>query len=176
MKTKDLTLSALLAALICVFAPLSIPVGPVPISLATFAIYIASSAFRMRHGLVATVVYIIAGCFGLPVFSSFTGGFQMLFGVTGGYIWGYVPLSAGIGMILKTGKNRFLAYPGAMVFGTLLLYVCGTAWFMFVSGSGFFAAAAVCVVPFLPGDAVKIAVASLISFKLSARFPAAQVN
>ena len=93
MKTKDLTQIALLSALICILAPWSVPVGPVPVTLATFAIYTVSAAAGKRKGVVAVLVYLLIGAIGLPVFSNFTGGAQKVLGVTGGYMVGYVPMA-----------------------------------------------------------------------------------
>ena len=91
MKTRDLTLTALFAAILCVAAPFSIPVGPIPITLATFAIYLAAIVLGKKYGTLAVVIYILLGAVGLPVFSGFSGGFQKIVSATGGYIIGYIP-------------------------------------------------------------------------------------
>jgi biotin transport system substrate-specific component len=166
MKPKNLAVTGILAAVICVFAPLAVPIGPVPISLATLAIYIVATAAGWKRGLAATALYILIGAVGIPVYSGFSAGFPKLMGVTGGYIWGYLLLALVAGALADRFSTRFWAYPIGMALGTLLLYACGTVWFMYVTGNSLTATLAVCVVPFLIGDVIKIVIASLAAFKL----------
>ena len=98
MKTKDICTIAVLAALLCVVAPLSVPVGPIPISLASFAVYLAGAFLGWKRGTAAVAVYILLGAAGVPVFSGYEGGLQKLAGVTGGFILGYLPCAAVVGL------------------------------------------------------------------------------
>ena len=84
MKVKDMTLTAFMAALICIAGPLVIPIGPVPLSLATLAVYLAGAVTGKKRGTAAVALYLLIGLIGVPVFSGFSGGFQKLAGVTGG--------------------------------------------------------------------------------------------
>ena len=88
IKTLDMTTIAVMAALICVAGPLTIPAGPIPLSLATFAVYLAGSVLGRKKGTIAVGLYLLIGIIGVPVFSGFSGGFQKLAGVTGGYLVG----------------------------------------------------------------------------------------
>ena len=92
LNVKQLALTGLMAAVICVLGPLalSIPVSPVPISLGTLAIYFVASVAGMKTGTLSVVIYILLGLAGVPVFTGFTGGVGKLFGPTGGYIIGYL--------------------------------------------------------------------------------------
>lgn len=164
MKTKDMTLTAVMAALICIAGPLTVPIGPVPLSLATFAVYLAGAVLGPRRGTAAAGLYLLIGILGVPVFSGFSGGFQKLAGVTGGYLAGYLPCAflTGIGAEKAAGKGKALL-PAMMAAGTLVLYLTGTAWFMIQTGRTAGSALSLCVVPFLPGDALKIAAASLLT-------------
>ena len=162
-----MTVIAAAAALICVAGPLSIPAGPVPLSLASFAVYIAGAVLGPKKGTIAVALYLVIGTIGVPVFSGFSGGFQKLAGVTGGYLAGYIPcaLLTGLGAerAVKSGARRWIL-PAAMAAGTLALYGIGTAWFMAQTGNALGAALSLCVVPFLPGDAAKIIGACLLTF------------
>lgn len=162
-KLRFLTTVALLAAVICVLAPFSIPIGPVPISLATFAIYLVSALVPWKYGVSAVFLYIALGALGVPVFSGFSGGFQCLSGVTGGYIVGYIPCALTIGLL---GGGRKIMCPVSMALGTLLCYALGTAWFMVATGNTLTGSLAVCVLPFIPFDALKIAAASAAAIPL----------
>jgi biotin transport system substrate-specific component len=172
--------TALAAAIICVLAPVALPIGPVPITLATFVIYVAGAALGARRGAAAVALYAAIGTVGLPVFSGFSGGVHVLAGPTGGYIAGYILCAAASGFFADAAARReargvfgraerSCLYAAGMVTGTLLCYTMGTAWFVLRSGSTLDAALAVCVLPFLPLDAVKIAAASIISPMIRAR-------
>ena len=157
-----MTFTALMAALICVAGPLSVSIGPIPLTLATFAVYLAAAVLGSKHGTLAVALYLLIGLVGLPVFSGFSGGFQKRGGVTGGYLIGYLPGSWIGGMGVKPGQ----AAPGSrwrlplfLALGTLAIYVLGTAWFVIQTGNGLVAALSLCVLPFLPGDAIKIGAA-----------------
>ena len=161
-----MTFTALMAALICVAGPLSVSIGPIPLTLATFAVYLAAAVLGSKRGTLAVALYLLIGLVGLPVFSGFSGGFQKLVGVTGGYLIGYLPGAWIGGMGVKPGQ----AAPGSrwrlplfLALGTLAIYVLGTAWFVIQTGNGLVAALSLCVLPFLPGDAIKIGAASLLA-------------
>lgn len=166
MKLKDLVFTALFAAIICVIAPFVIPIGPIPLSLATFAIYIAASILDWKYGTLAVIVYILIGAAGLPVFSGFSGGFLKIAGPTGGFIVGYIVCALIIGLIVDRNEKNKWAYPVAMIIGTALLFACGMAWFMYLTKTTLLGALTVCVIPFLIGDALKIILASVIAPKL----------
>ena len=91
-KTKEITLIALMAAVMCILGPISlaIPISPVPISLGTLAIYLASYLLGMKRGTISCLIYLLIGIVGLPVFTGFTGGIGKVMGPTGGYMIGYI--------------------------------------------------------------------------------------
>jgi len=166
MKTRDMTIIAVMAALICVAGPLSISIGPIPLSLASFAVYMAGAVLGAKKGTLAVGIYLLLGLVGLPVFSGFSGGFQKLIGVTGGYLVGYLPCACITGLAVKpdspdSGPQWRL--PAFMALGTAVLYLIGTAWFMIQTRNTLAASMGMCVIPFLPGDAVKIVAASLLA-------------
>ena len=165
MKVKDMTVTALFAAMICVMAPWSFSAGAVPITLATLAIYLASLVLGWKRATAAVVIYILLGAVGVPVFSNLTGGLQKLVGPTGGYIVGYIPLVLIAGLIADKLENAW-GYVIALLAGTLALYALGTAWFCVSLGKDLGYAMGVCVLPFLPGDALKVALATVIAIKL----------
>ncbi len=166
--TQTLVLTALCAAIICILSPLSVPIGPVPISLATFAVMLSGCLLGAKYGTAATLVYILLGAVGLPVFSGFSGGADRIFGMTGGYIIGYLPLALLTGLVydklgrMASGIRKYLAMVLGMVAGTAVLYLIGTIWFCHVSGMSAPKAIALCVTPFLLGDTLKVIVIAVI--------------
>ena len=160
---------ALFAAVLCVTSPLSIAVGPIPLSLTTLLIYLAAGSLGWRCGVISVVVYVLLGAAGLPVFSNFEGGFHKIAGLTGGFIIGYIPCALATGWIggaIQKYSGRAWLYILGMFTGTVLLYTCGTVWFILQTGSAPVYALTVCVVPFLPGDAIKITVAGITAPRL----------
>ena len=169
MKTKDMTIIAVMAALICVAGPLTISIGPIPLSLCSFAVYMAGAVLGAKRGPLAVGIYLLIGLVGVPVFSGFSGGFQKLVGVTGGYLVGYLPCAWLAGLGVKPGQTMpepKWKLPAFMVLGTAVLYLIGTAWFMIQTKNTLAASMGMCVIPFLPGDAVKIVAASLLAWPI----------
>lgn len=167
MKVRDMCLVALMTALICIAAPLSIPLaGLVPISLATLTVYLAGALLGAKRGTLAVLLYILIGMVGLPVFSGFTSGVQKLVGVTGGYLIGYLPCVAAVGFAVERWGEHKWVYPVSMVVGTALLYLVGTVWFMYQMNQNLMQALASCVIPFLIGDAAKIVIATVLGVAL----------
>ena len=167
ISVRDMTFTALFAAVLCVVAPVSIPIGPIPLSLATFIIYLAAGTLGWKYGVISVALYVMIGAVGVPVFSGHQGGFHRIVGVTGGYIVGYIPLALATGIAANMSKKIWVLALG-MVVGRLLLYTLGTAWFMLQSGRSLAESLALCVTPFLPGDAGKIVAACIIAPQLRA--------
>lgn len=163
---KDMTVTAAMAAVLCVAAPFTIPTGLIPVTLASFTVYLAAAILGAKKGIISVALYILIGAVGLPVFSGFKSGLGVLAGPTGGYLIGYLFCAAAVGLAVDRWGKRFWVFPAAMIAGTVLLYAFGTAWFMVQSGNGLLYALGVCVVPFLIGDAVKIVAASGAAFQV----------
>ena len=146
--TYAMVTTAFMAAVTCILAPHSIPIGPVPISLTNLAIYLSLYLLNWKRGTISYCLYLLIGLAGLPVFSGFSGGIGKLAGPTGGYIIGFIPMAI-IAWIQLLG----------MIIGTAVCYVFGTAWFCMQAGYTVSAALAVCVIPFIPGDLIKMVIA-----------------
>lgn len=151
-----LTMTAAAAAALCVIGPWAIPVGAVPLSLTLLAVYLTAFLLTPGQMVGAVGVYLLLGAVGLPVFSGFSGGLGVLAGPTGGYLVGYLP--AGVLCALAARRKRGQRVAG-MVLATAVVYLTGTAWYCLQSGVALLPALAVCVLPFLPGDGVKLAAA-----------------
>lgn len=164
---RGMAFTAIAAAIICIAAPFCVPMPTgVPISIATFAVMLSGALLGKAKGTAAVVVYILLGLVGLPVFSGFMGGFAQLGSLTGGYIIGYIPCAFCTGLFVERFGGSALSMAAGMTLGTLSLYIVGTAWFVLLTGSGLAAALVSCVVPFLLGDALKIAAACAVAIPL----------
>lgn len=161
-KLRSMIFTAIFAALLCVMAPFSIPIGAIPITLATFAVYLTGGMLGRRRAFVAVLIYLVIGFIGVPVFSGFRGGAGVVLGVTGGYLIGYLPAAYITGLFADLFKTKKYMLPVGMLAGTAVLYLLGTAWYVIATGSAVIPAISVCVVPFLLLDALKIIAASVL--------------
>lgn len=168
LSVSDMTMTALMTAVLCVLCPFSIPIGPVPVTLGVFVVYLAAYALGPVRSVIACALYLLLGAAGLPVFSGYAGGIGKLLGPTGGYLAGYLPLALITGFFImraekqKTPAVRILWQLAGLILGLFVCYLLGTIWFtVYKSADGmtFTQALAVCVIPFLPFDAGKIVVA-----------------
>lgn len=155
MKVKDLTKTALFAAALCILAPWTLPIGALPMTLGTFAVSLVGGIGGVKRGTAAVAIYILLGTVGLPVFAGFVGGAQTLFGVTGGFIVGYIPLCLVLGLICDK-KPTFSGCLLGNSLGYVIMYLIGAVWYCFVAKAGFISALTVCVLPFVLTDILKI--------------------
>lgn len=153
---------ALMTALMCVLGPLSIPIGPVPISFTNFVIYLAVYLLGTKSGTISYCVYLLLDMAGLPVFSGYSGGIAKLAGPTGGYLVGFIFMAVITGIFIKIKPGTILLPVFGMVLGTVVAYIFGTAWFILQAKCTLWYALTACVFPFLIGDAVKILLSSKI--------------
>lgn len=168
LSTQKLSSCALFCALTAVFSQISLPLPftPVPVNLATLAVLMAGGLLGASGGGWSMAAYLLLGFAGLPVFSGFRGGAAALVGPTGGYLAGYLAAALVTGLLLSPRETRLFPHALAMGIGTIVCYIFGTAWFIILTHCGIPAALGMCVLPFLPGDALKIAAASLLCVRI----------
>ena len=168
IKTKQMVLIALMTAVTCVLGPLSIPLpfSPVPISLTNFAIFLAIFVLGMKNGTISFIIYLLLGAVGVPVFSSFRGGFQVLAGPTGGYLIGFIFLALIMGFALEHFDRKLVPTIIGMIIGMAVCYAFGTVWLAKLLSLSFKEGLMMGVIPYLAGDAAKIIIAAIVGPKL----------
>lgn len=166
-----MALVAIMTALTCILAPFSLPIGPVPISLTNLVIYFSLYLLGWKLGTLSYVIYLLIGLVGVPVFSGFTAGPAKLFGPTGGYLIGFIPMAIIAGIVIDKFSQRWIQILG-MIVGTAICYAFGTAWFCIQAGYTVSAALAVCVIPFIPADLIKMVIAMIIGPEIRKRLGA----
>ena len=168
IRTKQMVLIALMTAVTCVLGPLSIPLpfSPVPISLTKFAIFLAIFVLGMKSGTISFIIYLLLGAVGVPVFSSFRGGFQVLAGPTGGYLIGFIFLALIMGFALEHFDRKLVPTIIGMIIGMAVCYAFGTVWLAKLLSLSFKEGLMMGVIPYLPGDAAKIIIAAIVGPKL----------
>ena len=170
-KTIDLVYIGLSAAIIAVCSWISVPVGTIPVTLQTMGVCITAGLFGAKRGTLATLVYLLLGAVGVPVFSGFKGGIGVLFGATGGYLIGFIFTALLVGIVSDKTNGKLWKVIAAMAAGILICYAFGTVWFAVVYSRGgdpksLGTILSLCVVPFLLPDAVKIVIASVLTNRL----------
>jgi biotin transport system substrate-specific component len=163
--------ASLFAALIAAGAFIAIPVGPVPIVLQNFFVLLAGLLLGWRWGLAAVGVYILAGLVGMPVFSAGRAGLGHIAGPTGGYLLSYLPAVVIVGLAVqgfsrlgKTGPKAQLTVDiVAGLAGSTVVYAAGVPWLKAVTGVPWPQAVGIGLLPFLPGDMVKVVAAAVVA-------------
>ena len=179
---RGTVLCGLFAAIIAVLTLVTIPMpSGVPITLQTFAVALCGYSLGCAKGTAATFVYVALGAVGLPVFSGMKGGFSVLVGPTGGYIYGFVGMAAlcGLGAYLflrltkrKGAVMKALGTAAAVVCGLAGLavcHVCGTIQFAALTGRTFGEAAMLASVPYLAKDIISVVGAFAVGSVISTR-------
>ncbi len=164
-KTIDLVYIGLFAALIAVCAWIAIPLT-VSVTLQTFAVCLTAGLLGWKRATLTTIVYILLGIIGLPVFTGFNSGLAAVTGPTGGYIVGFIFTALIVGFAVEKVGRKIWQNVVFMVIGILVCYLFGTVWFVIAYKVSFVSALSTCVIPFLLPDAVKIVLAAVLVNRL----------
>lgn len=136
-----------------------LPFTPVPITGQTFAVLLCGAALGSRRGASAQLAYLGLGSAGLPIFAG--GGHGLLWGPSGGYLLGFVAAAYLVGWLVERGWDRRLRTASlAMLAGNAVIYLFGLPWLALYTGGPLTRLLLLGVVPFIPGDLIKLALAS----------------
>ncbi len=167
---RSYVLISLFSALTCVLSFITIP-APVPFTFQIFGIFLSLTVLGGKKGLISILLYLIICALGLPVFSSFSGGIGHLFGATGGYLLGFIPLALIYCIFENAFGNSNKTKAFGLATGLLACYLTGTLWYCGVhlknlSFNSLLSSLAVSVLPFIVPDLVKLFFSILLSNKL----------
>jgi Uncharacterized conserved protein len=167
---KGLVYASLFGALTAAGAFIHIPLPPVPITAQTFFLNVAALLLGGPLGAVSQFIYVLLGVVGMPVFAGGKAGLGVIFGPTGGYLLGFIIAAFVIGMINQMKKSAGIFWHiFSMLIGMLIIYFLGSLQLSLVAKMSFHKALAVGVLPFIPGDIIKILLAAIISSQLKGR-------
>lgn len=160
-KSINITFSALFTAIISIFAQISFVTPAVPITLQILGIALCGYTLSLKWSIASVATYIAIGALGLPVFSSFKGGIQVVLGPTGGFIWGFLFLALFCGL---TKKFENIIIKAVLSFvGLALCHIMGVLQYSLVSGNSIAVSFLTASLPFLLKDSVLMIIAFLLS-------------
>lgn len=166
MKTKNLILCAVFAAIIAVLAQISIPLpGGVPLTMQTLVVGLTGVILKSKNGFISVLIYVLMGAIGIPVFANFTGGIGIVLGPTGGFIIAFPIMAFIIGLVSEKTNKKYLIFIGFFI-GMVITYIIGTIQFSIVTGESIYKAILLCIVPFIVTDLIKGVLVSILGEKL----------
>ena len=152
------------SALVAVCAHLALPLyfTPVPLSLAPFAVLVLGLVLSPQLAAATLGAYLLEGAAGLPVFSPVpaVAGMTHLLGPTGGYLLSYPLAAALIAFLFRRSRRRFAQAALVAAAGSLVILGCGAIWLAVLTHSSVSSVFTLAVLPFLPGDALKVVAAA----------------
>lgn len=166
---RKMVFASLFAALTAAGAYIQVPIplSPVPVTLQVFFVLLAGSMLKSKWGSLSMIVYTLLGVAGLPVFSGGSSGLGVLFGPTGGYIFGFIAAAFFIGKLAEKAerakKSGLAVNVLNMSAGILVIYALGVTQLMVIAEIGLGTALTLGALPFIPGEIVKTAVAAYIA-------------
>ena len=144
-------------------AQFAIHIGPIPITGQTFAVLLTGALLGSRLGAAAVIAYLVEGAIGLPFFAGGAAGIVRFFGPTGGYLVAFPAAAFVTGAFAEQGWDKnYLQAVVAMAVGSAIVFLGGWAWYSVLTSTPPLAAFQIAVLPYLPGDAIKIALAAAV--------------
>lgn len=164
IKTADLVLIALFAAITAVLSQIAIPMPTnVPVTLQTFAVALCGFCLGSKKGTASILVYILLGAIGIPVFTGFKGGIACIASFTGGFIYGFLPFAFLSGLPVKNKIVKVLLG----VAGLLLLHFFGVLHYALLTGNGFIESFLLVSLPYLVKDVISVVLAYMASLAVN---------
>lgn len=142
---------------LCAQISFELPFTPVPITLQTFGVLLLGASYGAWRGGITTVLYLLMGIVGLPVYADQTHGLDVILGATGGYLIGFAVAAAFVGWLAqRQWDRRFSSATAAMLAGTVIIYAIGLPWLMVDQDLSWTTTLEFGLYPFVPGDLLKL--------------------
>mgnify|MGYP000925094751 FL=1 len=172
LSIRDITQAGIFTALTAIGAFISIPIGPVPITLQSFFVLLSGIFLGSKKALFSQITYLLLGLIGFPIFAGFSGGIQSIFKPSFGFIIGYVAAAYVVGKITESGTFAHFGLWAAVLTGTLTIYAFGLPYMyyslniMLSSNLSVFKILQLGMLAFIPGDLLKAIIAVFLAKKL----------
>lgn len=162
-KTFQMVICAMCAAIIAVSAQVVVPLPTqVPITLHTFGVALCAAVFGSMTGTVSTAVYVLLGAVGLPVFAGMRGGFEVITGPTGGFLYGFILMAFFCGMQMKNLPLRIAVSVG----GLAVCYLCGAVQYALLMQIDMLRSIVLVVLPFVVKDVLSVVAAQYMAIPI----------
>lgn len=171
LSIKDITYSSIFAALIIVLSYVSVPLpfSPVPVTGQSLAIMLAGSILTTRQASLSVLTFLFLGIVGVPVFAGGTAGIGAILGPRGGYLIGFL-VGVIVISLLKGKVNKLSRLSIAnTIGGIVVVYTFGVIWLSVVTGMELNQAFATGALPFIPGDIIKVVIATPLALAINER-------
>ncbi|MDA4121492.1 MAG: biotin transporter BioY [Thaumarchaeota archaeon] len=170
-RSRRLTLAITFAALISVASPISIPIGPVPITLQVFLVFLALALLGPWYGTLSMLIYLLLGATGIPVFAGLSSGVGVLLGPTGGYLFGFALACLLGGQVVRrrasTRRLDLIRVSVGCLAGLVVIYLVGVVWLSYyLPDKSLSTAILYGALPFIPIDLLKAVVAVPLAVEL----------
>ena len=173
LKLLDLCMIGVVTAVIVIMAQISIPMPlGVPMTMQTFAITLAGIILGSKKGAVASLIYVLLGAVGVPVFANFSGGYQLFGRSNRWFLSSHFQLwhsLSDLALSTKIVLKAVLLF--CVILGTCINYLFGVVMFCIIMHSTVWVALTACVLPFIPTAILKAILASILGLNLRKRVP-----
>ncbi len=172
LSTKDITKIGMFTALTAIGAFISIPVGPVPITLQSFFVLLSGIILGSKKAMYSQIAYLLLGLAGLPIFANFIGGLQIIFKPSFGFLIGYIAVAYFVGKITETESKTTKNLSIAVLAGTFILYTIGLPYMYYILNIMLDKSLSIMQIlnmgmfMFIPGDMIKAILAIYVGKKL----------
>jgi biotin transport system substrate-specific component len=161
LRSAGVVVASSLFVAVCAHIALPLSFTPVPLSMAPFAVLLLGLLLSPRLAAGALAAYLAEGAMGLPVFApSPLSGLAHLLGPTGGYLLAYPLAAPFIALLFRRTRRGFTAAAISSALGSFVILLCGALWMAAITHASAQSILTLAILPFLPGDALKIAAAA----------------
>ncbi|MGH4140005.1 biotin transporter BioY [Clostridium sp.] len=174
ISTRNLIITSLFTALTAVGGFISIPLGPIPVTLQTLFVVLSGLILGAKLGALSQITYIILGLIGFPIFAGGTGGLTSVVTPAFGFLIGFIFAAYVIGKLTEKNKSLYkIIY--SVILGSFVIYIIGVPYFYFIftnylgKGINFYTALKYACIPFIPGDIIKAIIAIILAKQLIPR-------
>lgn len=174
-KTKNMIIIAMYAAILSLLAQVTIPLPLIPITGQTLAIGLIATIIGSKFSAYTVLVYLALGTIGVPVFSGFTSGLGILFGPTGGYLFGFLPAAFLTGYWLEKRGFTMTQAIMANLLGMVVTLVCGALWLKAAASLSWNTAVLTGITPFIPVGILKAFIAAYLGILIRKRLFSARL-
>lgn len=160
MKTKDLVLCSIFAAITSILSQISIPIPftTVPLTMQIFSVALTGMVLGSKRGFISIMIYLILGAIGIPVFAQMSGGIAVLVGPTGGFLLGCPFMAFIVGLVCEKSSSK-IHIMLSMIVGLIVIYIIGIIMFSLITKSSLYQSLLACVLPFVLVDIIKLILA-----------------